>query len=348
VAFCLPGLASDYLNTYELEAQHSFALGARQFLVWGAGLRVENDNFPTTLTNTQVLLFSPQSRTLSFVDVFLQDSISLSGNIKLILGTKLEHDPYTGLEPLPSVRLSWKVTDSQLLWAAVSRAVRAPSRIDRDLYEVIGPVVVVKGGSFEPEKLIAYELGYRAQPAADISVSFSTFYNVYDDLRTLEPQQNGQLPYEFANRMRGRTYGVEAWANYQMRPWWRLTAGANWLHKDLHFEAGSSGLGGTALAGDDPTYQVSLRSTMDLARAWALSFDVRNIGALPDPASPSYTELGARIGWTVSPAIEIALKGSNLLHPHHLELGTAPTPIQLGPTGVESGRSVLVELRCRF
>jgi iron complex outermembrane receptor protein len=148
--------------------------------------------------------------------------------------------------------------------------------------------------------------------------------------------------------MRGNTYGVEAWANYEVTQWWRLAAGANWLHKNLRFEAGSSGLGGTALAGDDPTYQVSFRSTVDIAPGWVLNLDLRRIGALPAPASPPYTELDARIGWTVSPSVEIALKGSNLLHAHHLEFGTATTPIQLGPTGVESGRSVLAEVRCRF
>jgi iron complex outermembrane recepter protein len=348
VAFILPGIASDYLNTYDLEAQHSFALGSRQMVVWGAGLRVENDTLPTTLSSTQPLLFSPLSRTLNVADIFLQDTISLRDNVKLVLGTKFEQDPYTGFEPLPSARLSWKVTDSDLLWAAVSRAVRAPSRIDRDLYEVIGPVVVIKGGDFQPEKLIAYELGYRAQPVVNASVSVSAFYNVYKDLRSVESLQGGVYPLEFANRMRGNTYGIEAWANYQVKQWWRLAAGANWLHKNLHFEAGSSGLGGTALAGDDPAYQVSFRSTVDLARGWVLNLDLRRIGALPEPVSPSYTELDARIGWTVSPSVEIALKGANLLHPHHLEFGTAATPLQLGATGVESGRSVLAEVRCRF
>jgi iron complex outermembrane receptor protein len=52
--------------------------------------------------------------------------------------------------------------------------------------------------------------------------------------------------------MKGDTYGVELWGNYGMTAWWRLAAGANWLHKNLQFEPGSSGIGGLALAGDDP------------------------------------------------------------------------------------------------
>jgi iron complex outermembrane recepter protein len=87
---------------------------------------------------------------------------------------------------------------------------------------------------------------------------------------------------------------------------------------------------------------------MELARDWVLNLELRRIGALPSPASPAYTELDSRIGWAVSASVEIALSGYNLLHPHHLEFGTAATPIQLGPTGVETGRSVLIESRWRF
>jgi iron complex outermembrane receptor protein len=347
-AFTIPAVAGDYLNTYDLDAQYSFSWGTRQSIVWGGGFRVQQDDAPTILSSSQVFLFSPQRRTLNLANIFVQDSISLTERLKLILGTKLEDDPYTGLEPLPSARLSWKVRDSDLLWAAVSRAVRAPSRIDRDISEVVGPLVFLRGGDFQPEKLIAYELGYRAQPTVRSSLSISTFYNVYTDLRSAELSAGGTLPVTFGNRMKGDTYGVEMWGSYQVNDWWRLGAGANWLHENLHFEPGSSGIGGTGLAGNDPSYQVSARSTMTLSRNWLVNLDLRRIGALPNPASPSYTELDAHIGWAVSSSMEITLTGANLIHPHHLEFGTVPAPLQLGPTGVETGRSVFIDGRWRF
>jgi iron complex outermembrane receptor protein len=206
--------------------------------------------------------------------------------------------------------------------------------------------VLLRGGNFQPEKLLAYELGYRAQPSSNASISISTFYNVYNGLRSAEVLPDRSI--EFGNRMEGDTYGIELWSNYRVKAWWRLAAGASWLHKNLHFEPGSSGFGGLPLAGDDPTYQVSVRSTMDLARDWVLNLDLRNIGALPNPASPAYTELDARIGWTVSPSVDLSLTGSNLIHPHHLEFGTTAAPLQLGSTGVETGRSVFIESRWRF
>jgi iron complex outermembrane receptor protein len=345
--FSIPGVGSDTLHSDDFDFQHAFTWGSHQSIVWGGGVRSEEDNFPTMLSRTQFLLFSPQRRTLNYANAFIQDNIALSRTLKLILGTKYEHDAYTRAEPLPDARLSWKVSDRHLLWTAVSRAVRAPSRLDRDLFEVVGPVVYIRGGNFQDEKLTAYEFGYRSQPSPKSSVSASAFYNVYSDLRSAEYSPGPALPVTFANRMAGHTYGIEAWGNYQIREWWRASIGGNWLHENLRFDPGSSGLGGAALAGDDPSYQIALRSTMTLVRNGLLYVELRHIGALPKPASPGYTDVNAHFSWTFSPAVALALTGANLIHPHHLEFGTAGAPLQLGPTGVESGRSVFLEVQCK-
>ena len=345
ILFSLPGIASDDLHTYDLDVQHSFFWGMRQNIVWGGGYRLQYDDFPTVLSATQLLHFIPEDRKLALGNAFVQDSIALSSALKLILGTKVEDEPYTGWQALPNARLSWKFSDRQLTWVAVSRAVRAPSRLDRDLYEILGPTVLIKGGDFQPEKLLAYELGYRAQPGLNSSISVSTFYNVYDDLRTAEYSPGPRLPAMFANLMEGKTYGVEVWGSYQVSDWWRLDAGANWLHKNLRFEPASAQIAGVSIAGDDPSYQASLRSTMYFARHGLFYLDLRQIGSLPDPASPAYTELNARIAWDFSRSVEVSLQGSNLIHPRHLEFGTTTAPLQLGATGVESGRSFFVAAR---
>jgi iron complex outermembrane receptor protein len=347
-ALSVPGVAADYLNTYDLDVQHSFSWGAAQSIVWGGGYRVERDNFPVVVSEAKSLFFSPASRNLKFGNVFVQDSIALAKSLVLTVGTKLEDDPYSGIAVLPSGRLSWKVTQSDLLWAAISRAIRAPSRIDRDLLETAGPITVIQGGDFQSEKLDAYELGYRGEISSRASASVSAFYNIYDDLRSIEPSPGGQLPAMFANLMDGDTYGIELWGKYQVADWWRLGIGFNWLHENLHFKPGSSAIGGLAIAGNDPKYQFSFSSSMDLAPNVRLDLHLRNIGALPDPASPSYVELDARAAWAISQSVELSLVGSNLLNPHHLEFGTTAAPLQLGATGVETERSIFVDMRLRF
>jgi iron complex outermembrane receptor protein len=268
--------------------------------------------------------------------------------VNLVVGLKLENDAYVGLTPLPNVRLSWKPSDRGLLWAAVSRATRAPSRLDRDFYESFGPITVLKGGDFRQEDLIAYEVGYRAQPTARLSASVSLFYNDYRNLRTVEYSPGPSLPGLFQNEMDGHTYGVEAWGSYQALDWWRLSAGANGLHKDLRFKPGSSQLGGLALAGNDPPWQAQVRSSMDLPRGLFLDLNLRGVGALPAPASPAYAEVDARLAWAATPSLELSVSGANLLHDRHVEFGSAGAPVQLGPSGVESTRSVVVSAKWRI
>jgi len=340
--------ALDYrLSTYDLDVQHSFSWGGVHDVVWGGGYRVTEDNFVIVPSSPNTQLFDPVRSRQVLSNVFAQDAISLTPALKLTLGLKLEDAPYSGRDLLPSARLSWKPTDSTLIWAAVSRAVRTPSRLDRDFVQRQGSLIVLAGRDFRSETLIAYELGYRAQPSARASVSISAFYNVYDHLRSFELTQGG-LPIVFANEMEGETYGVEAWGAYQVTDWWRLTGGFNWLHKDLRYQPGSSKIVGVDIAGDDPDHQASLRSMMDLGRGLALDLDLRHVGSLPRPASPSYAELDARVRWAASKSLEISLIGANLLHKRHPEFGVTGGSLQLGPIGVKSSRSIFIDTRWRF
>jgi iron complex outermembrane receptor protein len=343
---------SEAVRTVDFEVQHSFPLGERQQWVWGFGVRAERDDFtvvPGNPSSPYTELFAPSKRTLTLGDVFAQDTVTLTPAIKLTVGLKLEDDAYTTVQPLPSLRLSIALDDRSLVWTAVSRAIRAPSRLDRDFEEILpGVGVFLKGDDFQPETLIAYEIGYRAQPRPNVSLSVSTYYNVYDDLRSFEPSPGFKLPILFENRMQGETYGIEAWGTFQAAPWWRLSAGAEWMRKDLRYRPGSSNLLGVQIAGDDPKYQAEIGSMMNLGRGVTLDLNLRDVGALPNPASPSYAELDGRIAWAATPRLEVSLNGENLLHDHHLEFGSTASNVQLGAMGVETDRSVYLTTRWRF
>ena len=304
------------LHTYDLEIQQNIALGTRDSVVWGAGERVNSYG----LTNTASLLFLPPRRALTLGDLFAQNTFSV-GRVQLIQGLKLEDDPYVGWQVEPDLRAAWNPSETTLLWAAISRAVRAPTPFDDDVEEKIGSLLALVGNrAFQPEKVTAYELGYRAEPASTFSVSVSTFYNVYDDLRTIEPSPiTGFFPLTWGNLMQGHTYGVEVWGDWQVTSWWRVSPGFRALHEDLQFKPGASEIAGTAQAGDDPSSQASLTSSMSLRPNLLLDATWRYVGALPSPALPSYDELTARLAWEVSERFELSLSGLNLLHREHLE-----------------------------
>jgi iron complex outermembrane receptor protein len=337
------GIAGYSLQTYDLEVQHSFSLGDRQQIVWGAGVRVYEDQFK----NAGPVVYLPDSSAEALVDGFAQDSIALTRSLDLTLGLKLEKDPYADVSPLPTARLSWKLTDRALLWAAASRAVRAPTLFDEDLNDSIIPGVLVLTGSkqFRPEKLIAYETGARIQFTDAASISVSTYYNVYDDLRSTEFVRLTSLPLLLAwgNKLEGDTYGVEVWGTYQPADWWRLTAGFNVLREQLRFKPGAGPVNNLSEVGDDPGGQASVRSTMNLGHHLSWNADLRYVSALPNPRVPSYMEMDVGLAWAVTPRLQLSVSGANLLHPHHLEYEEAGAA-----TGEEVQRSISFGTRLKF
>jgi len=324
------GILRDDLDTYDLDFQDRFHLGQRNNIVWGLGYRFTHD----VVGNAPSTEFLPPVLDQNLFSGFVQDEIKLHEKLFLTLGSKLEHNDYTGFEVEPSARLQWNATPKQMFWGAVSRAVRTPSRIDHDLLEPTGlpaplPTSLLDGSSnFVSETLIAYELGYRAQLSSKISTSISTFYNVYDNIRSYTP---GPPPFGFpitaANNLEGETYGTELTADYQILDWWRLHGGYDFLHENIHVKSGqvdfSNGLNETA----DPEQQFSIRSSMELpdnvdfdtGLRWVDSFQINNGGK---PATvPSYFELDARLAWRPTKNLEFSIVGQNLLHDQHEEYG---------------------------
>ena len=326
------------VDTYDLSAQYNFAVRSWNSVVVGADERI----ISYVITNTPTLLFNPAADTLNLASIFGQDVISLTPQFKLTLGLKLEKDPYAGVEPLPEVRLAWKPQDNLLLWSAVSRAIRAPTPVDEDIIERVGTTDILVGSpNFVPETLIAYEVGTRVQPTPQVSFSISSFDDEYQDLRSLEPTSGTVLPLHWANLMAGHVYGVETWGDYRVTDWWRLSVGFNIQHENLYFEPGSSGLGGIALAADDPNHQAQLRSYMNFGHGVSWSAFLRYVGKLHDPAVPDYGELDTRIAWQVTSRLQLSISGFNLIHAQHPEF------IEPGVTD-EVPRSFLVETRWRF
>ena len=326
---------SFWVDAYDLDVQDGFDWGSRQKLVIGGGIRLD----AYQIIGTPSLQFSPSSRTLDLSNAFVQDVITLTSTTRLTLGLKVEDDPYSGVRPLPDVRLSWTPNDRVMVWSAISRAIRAPTPFDRDVREYSGPTLFISAADFQPETLTAYEAGVRLQPTSRATLSIQGFYNVYDNLRSVDAAPVGFLPLTWGNSLQGDSYGMEAWGSYQMLPWWRMMAGLDLLSEHLRFAPGAAPLLPASQDGDDPSRQATLRSSMNLGPKVTFDADLRYVGVLPDPHIPSYVELNGRIGWTLTPRLELAVAAFNLLHDHHQEFP--------GPAG-QVPRSVFAELKARF
>jgi len=303
-------------DVVDLQFQHSIPLAAQR-LLWGAGYRRAHDD----IQNGLFFAFVPRSRGLDWANVFVQDEINLAPGLDLTLGIKLESNDYSGVETLPSVRLGWKPTDTSLVWTAVSRAVRAPARLDHDIRSPGNPpfTIITGGDTFESEVANVLELGYRAQPARSLTWSATAFVHQWDRLRSGAP-----APATVQNRIEGDTYGFEGWAAWQALPQWRLSAGGMTLRKHLRLEQGSPDPVGPSALGNDPDFQWTLRSSLNVTASQDFDLAVRRVGALPSPSVPEYTALDLRYAWRPQRGLELAATLTNALDPEHPEFNGAP------------------------
>jgi iron complex outermembrane receptor protein len=244
---------------------------------------------------------------------------------------------YTGAEILPSARLGWKLADNQLLWGAASRAVRAPSRIDREFFLPGNPPFIIRGGpDFVSEVANVFELGYRAQPSSTLSYSVTVFHSAYDKLRSGQPAPNAMVQ----NMLEGTTNGLEAWGAFQATRDWRLSAGVTFLQESFHLKPGSTDPIGAPNLGNDPKHQWNLRSAHKLSDKLDFDLMVRHVATLSSPVVPQYTAVDARLGWRVRRDLELSVTGRNLLDPQHPEFDALATRSELA-------RSVFVNLLWR-
>lgn len=327
-----PGGVTDALATADLDAQHRFPLARRHSILWGAGYRLMGSE---VRYDTTTRAFLPPRKTLQLFSAFVQDDVTLvPGRLKVTVGTKLEHNTYSGLEVQPGTRLTWTPDARQTIWSAVSRAVRSPSRIDKDFYIPGYPVPppdpsVAGGPHFDSEKLVAYELGYRVQPAADLSLAVAAFYNTYDDLYSVEALP-GTRTYQIQNGSEGDSWGAELSGTYQPAPWWRLRGGYTYVYTDLRSKPGRTF--DTSILADDPKHQFLLQSMLDLPGRFQLDVVSRYVSERPARPTPSYFTFDARLAWLHS-QWEFAIVGQNLWEKRHSEFAGEQVQIPRGIYG---------------
>jgi iron complex outermembrane receptor protein len=324
----IPNAIKEVLNIFDIEFQHGIPIGASQRVLWGAGYRYARDR----VQNSASIAFLPADKNLDWANLFVQDEIKITETVELTAGIKFESNDYTDWETLPSLRLAWKPYANQLLWTALSRAVRAPSRLDRELFSPANPTptfILAGGPTFRSEIANVFEIGNRGQPSSAVSYSITAFYHDYDHLRSVEPAPGATCvavapgnSCVLGNLIEGTSKGVEAWGSYQAMQGWRLSGGVLLLDVDLKRKPGSTDPNPAAL-GNDPDYQWQLRSSHNLTPRHELDIILRSIGELPNPNVPSYTAVDVRIGWRPVRDLELSLTAQNLLDSSHPEFGSA-------------------------
>lgn len=315
---------------FDIEFQYGLQQGAHR-LLWGGGYRHDRDRIGSGV----FVGFIPSKRTTQWKNVFVQDEIALSDRVDLTVGVKLETNVYTGTEALPSARLQWKFAEKQMVWGALSRAVRAPARLDRDIrLPTVPPFIIAGGPNFVSEVAKVAELGYRAQPSDALTYSVTAYRHAWDRLRSGQPPFNAQVQ----NMIEGATWGAEGWGEWRATQNFRLSGGFTLFRENLRLKPGSTDPDGPWQLGNDPRHQWMLRAAFNLSDRQELDVMVRKVAALPNPSVPAYTAVDLHYGWWLRPDVDLSVVGRNLFDRKHAEFGR-------GAGRSEFARSLMVRLR---
>jgi iron complex outermembrane receptor protein len=330
------GVFDETLDVADLQALYNFAPFGRHTVALGAEYRFAHDRVSVTSGTA----FRPERATMHWASLFGQDTIALGEEVNLTGGLRIERNMYTGTELLPNLRLAWKASPSTSWWAALSRTVRAPSRVDREIYFNAGPLGTLAGGAnFQSETARVMEIGLRQQFGNRAGYSLTLYRALYDRLRTIKPVR--PLLYEIGNGMVGETRGVEAWGNYQATADWRLGAGLTLMHEEFSLKPGEADFGNRSVTGNsDPRRVAKLRSSLALGEGRDLDLTLRYVGPLRFTRVAGYAALDVNFNWQLRPGLEFAVGASNALDRDHEEFG--------GATRLALGRGAYARVISRF
>lgn len=328
-------------QTIDADFQHRFQWIPKNEIIWGAGARYITDHF---IHDENSMNFIDKDKDDQWLfSLFLQDQITLLKNQSwLTIGSKFEHNNYTGWEIQPSAKFLYKITDRQAGWLSISKAVRTPSRYEHDINSLvvmmqppekdsphsIGVIVSAKGNpNLKSETLLSYEAGYRFYPLKSMSVDIATYYNQYKDL-TIYALHSSKLILDnhmksammivnqLQNGANADTYGIEISSNWDPFRWLKFRASYSYLYitssETEKYDSDSK-------KQSDPSNQFVLRTMVDFPNDIEFDATIRYVDDIPAYDIDAYTELDIRIGWRLTKNIELSIVGRNLLHSSHVE-----------------------------
>lgn len=324
-------------NTFDIEFQHSFRLSRSQQFTWGGDYRYVND----ALAPSRVIVAEPANRDAQQGSLYVQDNIALvPERLHLFVGSKLEVNSYSGLEVEPGVRVLWTPNEHHSVWGAISHAVRTPTRADEDttdIYSVVAtpslPAFLTARGNvgLDSEKLTAYELGYRFEPAKRVSIDIAGFYNRYDDLITyttgdptvFEPSPGPHLviPIRTHNVLFGETYGFELSGMARLSDALRVSASYSYFETALHSHRADVSAEHQELVteGSAPQNQFQLRAYYDVSRNIELNGAAYYQDNLAGLGVRAFWRVDAGITWRPTRDVEISAGIQNALDNNHPE-----------------------------
>ncbi|WP_195763853.1 TonB-dependent receptor plug domain-containing protein [Pseudoduganella rivuli] len=339
----MPGILNEQLNIYDVDVQYHLPERQDRDTIIGGGYRIAYDHVGPNGT----LAFLPAQRQLYWANLVVQHEMRWQSGWRVTGGLRAESNNYSGLEWLPSVKVAWAPRDGALWWATLARNVRAPSRIDAEVYFPSRPPYRLVGGpNFRAEVANTVETGWRARVGQSLSWSLVGFHTQYQRLRSVDMQGS---TFVIGNQVHGFTQGIEAQAMWMPQPGWTFEAGALLLHEEF-----KGGLRPQTRQGSDPAHQLRASVRWHALEQHDVQLTLREVGRLPPAVSsnpltaspvPSYALADLQWTWRPQRNVDVTVAARNLFDRRHREFGGLANPPQ---NTVMLGRVVDAVLTIRF
>ena len=315
----------DQRGTFDIDLQQTWQPSINQEFIWGFGYRYIHDD----MKNSIGVSYTPKKRQEQLLSTFLQGDFNIQ-NFKLTLGSKLEHNDYSGLEILPTARLLWTDNKRHSIWTAISRAVRSPTRHDANVRyflpaegmstllqnidysnpnlpkNQVATIIVNGNPNYQAETVLSHELGYRFNITNHFLFDATVFYNNYHKLRIFQPVEilsPNTVILQNMNKMYGESYGLEISASWQVNKTWKLISTYNYLDNHLHLDSDAiivpplDDFFSEKQENDSPHHQANIRSLLSLPNNLELDTTLYYTDEISNQISSSYTRFDIRLGW---------------------------------------------------
>jgi len=329
---------------FDLQYQQNKQLGENHDVTWGLGFRHDY----TKAENSPPIIFTPTNRDTYSYNAFVNDRITLKEDVlDFIVGIKAEYQSLVDWQFQPNAKLLYRPDDTKTFWASIARALRSPSRFERDVtYSTPGsPFTTVGNPTFKSEELIAYEIGARYKAAEHVALDLALFYNDYNDIRHIPATP----PLTFTNTLEIESYGAELAFDWQPTSNWQTRASLTALQMDFDYPAGTSTTnGGESLS---PHWQSTILSRYAINSEWSISGNLRYVDRIKKTNAVTtvvdqvnaYITADLRLGWTPRDNFEVALVGRNLMSPNRREFIS-----EIHRDATETPRSVYIQAWFKF
>ena len=325
---------------YDLSFDGNLPLGVSHLISFGASARRTDLEVSSEVIDP--LRFGVQAPILDYdqdytqfnrFNAYLQDSITLSNELRLSLGAKVEENDLSGFGLQPGVRGSWMANDNNVVWIGYSKAHRQPSL--RERYTSLTPYkdwspatstwvnkTYAGDEKLDREEMDAYEVGWRIRPNKDLLFEFSTYF--YDTKNAV--RLGTSSAYEAKD---AEAFGGELSVDWSVSDRWRIRAG---------YSNARGKVEGTRVY-DFPEDTASLSSEFSYSDDLTFVQSLFYAGSTEIPSDynpitiPSHLRLDLGLVWEPREGWEIGFFGRDLLEPYHLE--TMYPGVDVEPTRVE-------------